>query len=219
MGSNYDEDIEIIFWGDEDTDDIVNSNKFEKKRKKREKINWGKEILSAMKLILIAVVVAVIINHFIIINATVPTSSMEQTIHKKSRMIGFRLEYVFSEPERGDIIIFKYPEDPSQNYVKRVIGMPEESIEIKDGVVYITDKTGKETIKLTEEYVYFKGGKPTIAKDFPKTEIPKGCYFVLGDNRNDSADSRVWTKTHFVKENEILGRALFVYYPSFKILK
>ena len=105
---------------------------------------------------LLAVVIALVINNFIIINATVPTGSMEQTIHKKSRMIGFRLAYVFSEPKRGDIIIFKYPENEKENYVKRVIGLPGEYVEVKDGIVYINDEP------IEESYVYFEGGSADL---------------------------------------------------------
>ena len=141
MTYDHNDDIEIIYWGDDETDDIVNSNRFnDKKRKKPEKIDVKKEIFSFIRLVLLAVVIALVINNFIIINATVPTGSMEQTIHKKSRMIGFRLAYVFSEPKRGDIIIFKYPENEKENYVKRVIGLPGEYVEVRDGIVYINDE-------------------------------------------------------------------------------
>lgn len=218
LNGRIDDDIEIIYWGDEDTNDIVNSNKFSSRRKKREKFDLKKEILSWVKIVIIAVVVAFAINNVIIINATVPTCSMEATINKGNRMIGFRLEYVFSSPKRGDIIIFKYPDNENENYVKRVVGLPEETIEIREGIVYITDKSGENTIKLKEDYVYLDNGKYEIRGDFPKTKIPKGCYFVLGDNRNNSKDSRFWKTTHFVKESQILGKAMFVYYPSFKKL-
>ena len=127
-------------------------------------------------------------------------------------MIGFRLSYLFSEPERGDIIIFKYPENEKETYVKRVIGCPGEYVEIRNGVVYINDEP------LEEDYVYYIGGVADPAGDFPKTLVPEGSYFVLGDSRNNSKDSRYWTTTHFVTEDKILGKAIFSYYPSFNIL-
>ncbi len=213
MTYDHDDDIEIIYWGDDETDDIVNSNRFnDKKRKKPEKIDVKKEIFSFIRLVLLAVVIALVINNFIIINATVPTGSMEQTIHKKSRMIGFRLAYVFSEPKRGDIIIFKYPENEKENYVKRVIGLPGEYVEVKDGIVYINDEP------IEESYVYFEGGSADPSGDFAKTLVPEGCYFVMGDNRNNSKDSRFWQTTHFVKKDKILGKAVFSYYPSVYML-
>ncbi|MBQ3584342.1 MAG: signal peptidase I [Lachnospiraceae bacterium] len=215
MAGNLDDEIEIIYWGDEDENDtVVNSDKFNRNRRKKDedKINWKREILSWAKLVVVAVIIAFAINNLVIINAEVPTGSMEQTIHKGSRMIGFRLSYLFSEPERGDIIIFKYPENEKETYVKRVIGCPGEYVEIRNGVVYINDEP------LEEDYVYYIGGVADPAGDFPKTLVPEGSYFVLGDSRNNSKDSRYWTTTHFVTEDKILGKAIFSYYPSFNIL-
>lgn len=220
MSGHYDDDIEIIYWGDDETDEIVNSSKFTKKKKRQESFDWKKELVGLIKLMIIAIVIAFAINNLLIINATVPTGSMEHTIHEKSRMIGNRLAYVFSSPERGDIIIFKFPDNPKENFVKRVIGLPGEYVEIQSGVVYIyKDENDTNPEKLEEDYVYFKGGKPDLAGDFPKTLVPEGCYFVLGDNRNDSKDSRYWETTHFVREDEILGKAVFSYYPSWKLFK
>lgn len=202
-----DDDIEIIYWGEEEDNSTVNSEKFKNKRKK-ERFDWKKDIFDWIKIVIVAVVVALVINNYVIINAEVPTPSMYPTIQKKTRMIGSRLSFVFSEVERGDIIIFKYPDNEKENFVKRVIGLPGETIEIKEGVVYINDEP------LNEPYVYYKGGSPYVSGDYKKTLIPKGCYFVLGDNRNDSKDSRFWKTTPYVKKNQIIGRALFTYYPS-----
>jgi signal peptidase I len=220
VAANLDDDIEIIYWGDDETDEIVNSSKFQKKKRKQDSFEWKKELVSFIKLMLIAVIIAFAINNLVIINATVPTGSMEQTIHKKSRMIGFRLAYTFSSPKRGDIIIFKFPDNHNENFVKRVIGLPGEYVEIKSGVVYIYESEEDEVgTALEEDYLYYEGGKIDLRGDFSKTYIPEGCYFVLGDNRNNSKDSRFWTTTNFVKEDEILGEAIFCYYPSFKLLK
>ena len=82
MAGNYDDDIEIIYWGDDETDEIVNSSKFNKRKRKQEAFDWRKEIVGFIKLMIIAVVIAVAINNLVIINATVPTSSMENTIHE-----------------------------------------------------------------------------------------------------------------------------------------
>ena len=217
MGRIEDE-IEIIYWGESEEGNTVNSEKFKKKRRRREDIDWKKELISWAKIVVIAVTVAFVVDHFVIINAEVPSGSMEQTIHEHSRMIGFRLSYTFSTPKRGDIIIFKYPENEKENFVKRVIGLPEESIEIKKGKVYIYKKGEEVPTMLEEDYVYFSKGLINLDGDFERTYIPKGCYFVMGDNRNNSRDSRFWEKTHFVSEDEILGKAVFSYYPEFYIL-
>ncbi len=214
MADRLEDEIEIIYWGDDEDNNTVNADSINRKYKNRkEKITLQQEIIGWLKLVIIAVVVAISVNNLIIINAEVPSGSMENTIHEGSRMIGFRLSYVFSKPKRGDIIIFKYPEDESQNFVKRVIGTPGDTVEVKMGIVYINGKT------LKEDYVYFEGNVISSKGDFPATKVPNGCYFVMGDNRNNSLDSRFWEKTHFVKEDEILGKAIFSYYPSFKFFK
>ena len=211
MYNNLDDDIEIIYWGEDEEDDIVNSEKF-KKRKRRgmlpENFDWKKEAVSWIKLVIVAVIIVIAINKLVIINARVPTSSMEQTIHEKSRMMGSRLAYLFSKPEQGDIIIFRFPDNPKENYVKRVIGLPGEYVEVRNGVVYINDEP------LEENYVYYDTGIVDLKGDFAKTLIPEDSYFVLGDNRNNSKDSRFWKTTHFVKESLILGKAMFSYYPK-----
>ena len=96
----------------------------------------------------------------------------------------------------------------SQNFVKRVIGLPGEYIEIIGGRVYINDAAEP----LQEDYLL-----ETPTGDFPRTLIPDDCYFVMGDNRNDSHDSRYWSTTNFVKEDQILGKSIFVYWPITKV--
>lgn len=89
------------------------------------------EAFSFFKIVAFAAIFALIFTNFIIINAEVPSGSMRDTIWEGDRLFGFRLSYKFSEPERGDIIIFKFPDDESQNYVKRIIGLPNDIVQIK----------------------------------------------------------------------------------------
>lgn len=168
-----------------------------------------KEVWSWVKTIALALVLAFIINSFIIVNATVPTGSMENTIMPNDRIIALRLTYYFEKPERGDIVVFKYPDDESVLYVKRVIGLPGETVVIRDGRVYID---GSET-PLDDEYV-----KETPLGDFGPYEVPEGHYFMMGDNRNESKDSRYWDNT-YVAENKILGKVYLKYFPGVKMLK
>ncbi|SHJ23522.1 signal peptidase I [Parasporobacterium paucivorans] len=172
------------------------------------KSNKKKELLSFIRMIVIAFLIALFINNFILINATVPSGSMEKTIMTGSRMIGLRLTYMFGQPERGDIVIFQYPDDESQNFVKRVIGLPGETVEIRDGLVYID---GSE-VPLNEPYL-----KETPIGSYGPYEVPKDCYFMMGDNRNDSLDSRFW-KNKYVSDDRILGKALLVYWPKPSVL-
>ncbi len=217
MSKNYyDNDIEILDWGeDEDETQVVNSleyQNYKKRKKKREKIDFKKELKSWIIVFLIAIVVAFCIDMFLIVNANVPSCSMENTIMAHTRMVGWRWSYSFgNEPSRGDIIIFKFPDDETKNYVKRVIGLPGEKVKIEDGIVYINDKP------LKEDYAVFKDKNGNTVKrddsgDFLEMEVPKNSYFVLGDNRNDSEDSRYWTTTNFVPEKNILGKAIFTYW-------
>lgn len=184
-----------------------------------------KEIVSWIFTIAFAFALALFINGFIIVNANVPTGSMENTIQPGDRLIGNRLAYLTNGPERGDIIIFKYPVDEEEIYIKRVIGLPGETIEIKKAKVYIngSDEPLREDY-LKEEWV--------VACDGLKLEIPEDCYFVMGDNRNNSADGRYWAGEAvdneladdvqeaiddgycFVKREKILGKALVRYFPS-----
>lgn len=169
-------------------DEAVADNK---KRKDDEEFSLGKEIFSWVKMIVIAFLVALFIDKVIIVNATVPTGSMENTIMTGSRMIGFRFSYWFSNPERGDVVVFKYPLDEKQNYVKRVIGLPGEVVVIKEAKVYIYedgDKT-KEPLVLEEDYLKENWVSRNDGYEFT---IPEDSYLMMGDNRNNSADARVW---------------------------
>ena len=162
------------------------------------------EIFSYVKIFAIAIIIAYITTHFIIINAQVPTGSMKNTIMEGDRLIGFRLSYKFSKPERGDIVIFKYPDDETQTYVKRVIGTPGDIVQIANGKVYINNEELEET--------YLK--EPMNISTKQETYVvPEGHYFMMGDNRNSSLDSRYWTNT-YVAEDKILAKVLFRYYDG-----
>lgn len=222
MSERFEEDdVEFIYWGDgvkppvKYVEEEIKNERHYKKVYKQSKKNVRKkyvivkrEVLNWLKLIACAVVLAYFISNFIIINATVPTSSMKPTILEKDRMIGFRLAYMFDEVERGDVIIFKYPDDNKQKFVKRVVGLPGEYIEIINGMVYISNSED-ETYKrqLSEDYLL-----EMPEGNMDRVRVPEDSYFVMGDNRNDSHDSRYWSD-QFVSKDEILGEALFVYWP------
>ncbi len=166
-----------------------------------------KEILSWVMVIAVAFALAFVVTNYVIIKAEVPTGSMKETIQIDDRLIGLRLAYLFSEPERGDIVIFKYPDNEEENYIKRVIGLPGETVEIVDGIVYIDGELYE------EDYV---NGKPVDS--FGPYEVPEDCYFMLGDNRNHSWDSRYWDNPYVAKD-KILGKAWLRYSPSIGIIK
>jgi len=167
-----------------------------------EAISWG-------KIILFAVGFALLLNHFVIVNATVPTSSMEGTIRPYDRIIAFRLSYMFSEPGRFDIIVFPSPDDPTTLNVKRVIGLPGDTVNIVNGRVYINDSTEP----LRDDFVHGQ-----ISRNFGPYQVPANHLFVLGDYRNNSQDSRTWVNT-YVYHGDILGRVIFRYFPGFANLR
>lgn len=174
---------------------------------KKEKFNLKEEIISWVQILVIASLIAFVLNRFIIANSRVPSASMENTIMTHDRVIGSRLSYYFTDPERGDIIIFYFPDDITEKtyYVKRIIGMPGETVDIRDGHVYIN---GSDT-PLDEPYIREEMETPVELH----YEVPEGCYFMLGDNRNYSADSRFWHNT-YVKREKIVAKVLFRYFPS-----
>lgn len=164
-----------------------------------------REALSWCMTFVVAIVLALLLKNYIIINATVPTGSMEHTIEPGDDLFGLRVAYSFTEPKRGDIIIFKFPDDESEKYVKRIIGLPGEKVTIKEAKVYINDSE----VPLDEDYLKEKWVLATGPFEF---DVPEDCYFVMGDNRNDSYDARYWDNTYVTKD-EIIGKAYMIYYP------
>ena len=158
--------------------------------------------------LIVAVLIAFLVNTFVLLNATIPSGSMETTIMTGDRVFGFRLAYLFSDPQRGDIVIFKYPDDPSTNFIKRIIGLPGETVTIRAGRVYINDSTEP----LPEEYL----AEAPAERDFGPYEVPEDCYFMLGDNRNNSRDSRFWNNT-YVRRDQILAKAFLRYWKGFRL--
>lgn len=178
------------------------------KEVKEEKFDAKKELFSWVKIIIIAVVIAYVINNFIIINANVPSGSMENTIMTGDRMIGLRTSYWFGEPERGDIVIFKNPDNENETFVKRLIGMPGDKVVIKDAKIYINDS--KEPLK--EDYLPEEWTRANGTDTVMEYNVPEDGYFMLGDNRNISKDARFWTNTYVTKD-QIIAEAKFVYWP------
>ena len=199
----------------------------ENNKTEEKKGDMRKEVVSWVRMFVIVIAVVFVLTQFVIINVRVPSGSMENTIMTKDRLIGFRFSYWFDEPQRGDIILFSYPVDEKQTYIKRVIGLPGESVEIRDGKIYIDGSSEP----LEEDYLKETW---TWENDGYTFKVPEGCYFVLGDNRNDSEDGRFWAQIalnegkastpeeaepySYVKKDEIKGKAIFKYYSKFAIL-
>lgn len=215
--------INIIFKKNDDAKSAIDSKKPKKeknKNKKSKKNNIAKnneekqkksklrEAISFMIPIVIALIIAIFLKTCIFANIVIPTGSMLNTIQEGDRIIASRLAYINDEPQRYDIIIFKYPDDETQLFAKRIIALPGETIEVKNGIVYITDKNGNKSTARTD---FITNCIPT--GNFGPYTVPLGSYFVMGDNRNDSWDSRYWdNKT--VKKGKIIGKVKFRYFPN-----
>lgn len=167
------------------------------------------EIMGYLIPIALAVIVAILLKTFVFANAVVPTGSMLNTIQEKDRIIASRLAYNNEDPERYDVVIFKNPDNENQIFVKRVIGLPGETVEIVNGVVYVTKADG-EIVQLDDSFV--TTDEPV--GDYGPFNVPEDSYFMLGDNRNASHDSRFWTNK-YVHKDKILGKVMFKYFPSF----
>lgn len=177
--------------------------------------------------ILFALGVGLFLHFFILVNAVIPSGSMENTIMTGDRLFGNRLAYRFGDPERYDIVIFRYPDNEKTLYIKRVIGLPGETVVISGGKVFIVP-AGIDTTDIPDESLLENpkqiDGTLLLDDSFCPEEpiggkgrdgvfrVPEDHYFMLGDNRNHSKDSRFW-KNKYVARNKILGKALVKYWP------
>jgi len=172
--------------------------------------------------IVIAFILAMFIRTFVIQAFKIPTGSMRPTLLEgdiimvnkflygaKIPFTDLRLPKV-REPKRGDVVVFIYPEDTKKDFIKRLIAFGGETVEIKDGTVYINDKPLVSPI-FNQRYYYNRGD---FAAENRKIIVPEGDYFVLGDNSASSHDSRYWG---FVPKKNLLGEAILIYWPPQRI--
>jgi len=168
----------------------------------------------------VALLIALLVRTFVIQAFKIPSGSMENTllvgdhIFVNKFLYGYHVPYTkgrilaFQTPQRGDIIVFVFPEDPSKDFIKRVVAIPGDMVEIRDKVVILNGEP------LREEYTRFADGEMTDGfvrsrDNMPPVKVPAGEYFVMGDNRDRSYDSRFWG---FVDEDAVIGKALFIYF-------
>ncbi|MFC2342589.1 MAG: signal peptidase I [Negativicutes bacterium] len=168
----------------------------------------GEEIKDWIVSIAIAVVLAFFIRYFIVELYLVDGPSMRPTLQSAERLVVNKFIYRFRPPERGEILVFRYPRDPSRDFIKRVIAVPGDTIEIRDGRVYVN------AALLNEPYILSK-----TRGNYPLATVPDGHIFVMGDNRNNSEDSR-FADVGFVPFDLIKGKAMLVFWPvsQFKTL-
>lgn len=177
-------------------------------RENQEKKEAKNGILKEMIPYIILLAVVLLLRIVILINAVIPSESMENTILRHTRVMGLKCSYWFSEPQRGDIIVFDAPDEPGTLFVKRLIGVPGDEVEVTAGKVYLNGQ------ELEEEYL--KEEPYDWTGDFGPVTVPEGCYFFMGDNRNDSLDARYWENT-WVTEDKMVGKVYFSYWPLSRI--
>jgi signal peptidase I len=161
--------------------------------------------------IIIAVILALIIRTFVVQAFKIPTGSMRPTLMEGDRIFVNKFIYRFKEPQRGDVIVFISPEDKKKDFIKRLVGLPGENVQISDGLILINGKPVEKGSKLREQYYYNTGD---FGKEGSVQTVPKDAYFVLGDNSSSSRDSRYWG---FMPKKHLLGKAIFIYWPLNRI--
>ncbi|NTW04724.1 MAG: signal peptidase I [Peptococcaceae bacterium] len=174
-------------------------------KKEEKKTSIYRDILES---IVIAVLLALIVRAFLFQPFYIPSGSMEPTLQINDEILVNKFGYRVWDLERGDIVVFKYPGDPSKDYVKRLIGLPGEKFELKNNKLYIDGQ------EISESYL----PKDMRFNDFGPETVPEKAYLMLGDNRNNSEDSRYWG---FLPQENVIGKAMFIFWPldHMKILR
>ncbi|KKR53452.1 MAG: Signal peptidase I [Parcubacteria group bacterium GW2011_GWA1_40_21] len=171
------------------------------------KENFFKEVI---KFVLLSAIIVLPIRLFIAQPFIVSGSSMDPTFANGQYLIVDRISYRFEEPKRGDVIIFRYPLDTKKFFIKRIIGLPSETMEIQGAQVAIKDKESEKSLALIEPYLDAKK-----SEDYRKSiSLKDDEYFVMGDNRTESSDSRIWGP---LKRSLIVGRPFVRLFPAAKI--
>lgn len=178
-----------------------------------------RSVINNIEKIVIAILIALFIRTFIVQAFNIPSGSMEPTLLPGDYILvnkfiyGIRIPYMnikifsYNEPKRGDVIVFIYPKDRSKDFIKRVIGMQGETVQIIGGKIYIdntliSDTWGYFDEKVAPDFI-------TAVENFGPVLVPEGSLFVMGDNRNRSEDSRFWG---FLPLNNVLGKSFIIYF-------
>ena len=187
---------------------LLKANRREWLRDKWE--NWVKPLL-------VAAVLAIGIRTFLLGPYKIPTGSMHPVLVEGDRIFVDKISYRFHEPKRGDIVVFKYPMDRKKDFVKRLIGVGGENVEIRDGQIFINGEKLTQPDSIVKTFYY---NRPDWAygKEDQIIKVPAGHLFVLGDNSAQSSDSRNWG---FVPRKDLIGRAILIWWPPkrFRLIK
>lgn len=164
-------------------------------------------LLDSVQTFLIAAAVFLVIYVFLFRPFEVKGESMYPNFYDKEYVLTNLISLRLQDPKVGDVLVFKAPPDPEKDYIKRVIAIPGDTVSIKDGLVYVNGKQLDESGYLSSTVKTYSGA---FLADGETITVPKDEYFVMGDNRVYSSDSREWG---FVKKSELIGNSFFVYWP------
>lgn len=176
--------------------------------------SWQDTVSDWLVSIIIAIALAFCIRTFLVEPYMVEGSSMYSTLVNHERLLVDKLSYYAIDPQRGEIVVFRYPKDQSRDFIKRVIAVGGDTIEMRNGRVLVNG------VMLKENYIYKDDPKGLNRSNYRKAVVPKDHIFVLGDNRNNSEDSR-FANVDFVPLKLVKGRALLAFWPlsSIRVLK
>jgi len=166
----------------------------------------GSFFLDIIETIVVALAIFVVVYLFLFQPHQVKGNSMFPNFHDGEYILTDKISYRLGLPRRGDVIVFKAPKNEEVDYIKRIIGLPGDEVKLENNSMYINQKRLDESY-LPSDYVSLPGS--FLGENVP-VRVPEGQYFVLGDNRNHSSDSREWG---MVKRDEIIGKAFFRYWP------
>ncbi len=175
-------------------------------RRSKDSSSWQDSVSDWMISIIVAVAIAFLIRTFIFEPYLVEGSSMYPTLVNHERLIVNKFGYFVGDPKKGEIVIFRYPQDESRDFIKRVIAVGGDTVEMRDGKVLVNGKV------VAEDYTWKDDPKGINHSNFRKSVVPKDHIFVLGDNRNNSRDSR-FPDVGFVPLNLVKGKAAVAFWP------
>jgi signal peptidase I len=172
--------------------------------------NWVKPLL-------IAAVLAILIRTYLLGPYKIPTGSMRPVLMEGDRIFVDKITYRFREPKRGDVVVFKYPLDRKKDFVKRLVALGGERLELRDGGIYLNGEKLQEPSNVAERF-YYNRDDWDFGKRGQQVEVPEKHFFVLGDNSAASSDSRNWG---FVPRKDVVGRAVLIWWPPkrFRLIK
>lgn len=173
----------------------------------------GMWFLDAIQVIGISVITIVFLQYFVFQPNEVSGKSMYPYLEDKDRIITEKVSYRLHQPQRGDIIVFKYPLNKSEEFIKRIIALPGEQVQIKNNSVIIYNTENPTGYKLNEDYLSSNtvtNGRAFLSEG-KKVTVPQNSYFVMGDNREGSSDSRQWG---FISKDDIVGKAALRIWPA-----